>query len=119
MGIQHRESGYLRVHYLRAYKAPLYFCREHSTNQPFFMQNKANVKDAQMNINTFVTMRYAKIDIWLFGKNKANSKPTKPNLSQFQCLSKPYKANSNPKQTQSVARFLIFSWTDAVKRLKC
>ena len=42
MGIKHCQSSYLCAYYLRAYKAPLYICREYSTNQLFITQNKAN-----------------------------------------------------------------------------
>ncbi len=79
----HRESSYLR-----AYKAPvirllssaLYICRESSTNQLLFMQNKPNVKDAQINVNSYMKIIYEKLDTWLSVKNKANSNPIKPNL---------------------------------------
>jgi len=44
------------------------------------MQNKPNLKDAQMNVNIYYTMDY-KIFIPLAGqKNKPNSNPNKPNL---------------------------------------
>ena len=73
--------------YLRAYKAPViyvpirhYICRERSTNQLLFMQNKPNVKDAQINVNSYMKSKYEKLDTWLSGKNKANSNPIKPNL---------------------------------------
>ena len=58
-----------------------------------FMQNKAKVKYAKININTFVTMRYDKMDIWLFRQNKPNSNPIKANT-------KPIQSQFNPKQTQ-------------------
>jgi len=51
-----------------------------------FFQNKPNLPKSQMDINSFDTGKYAKLDTWLDGKNK-------PNQTQF-------KANSNPKQTQ-------------------
>ena len=87
----HRESSYLSAYkalYLRAYKAPdiyvpirhLYICREPSTNQLIFMQNKPNVKDAQINVNSYMKSKYEKLDTWLSGKNKPNSNPIKPNL---------------------------------------
>jgi len=52
-----------------------YICRESSTNQLFFMQNKPNFQKAQMNVNTVLTMDYDKKDTWWSGKNKPNSKP--------------------------------------------
>jgi hypothetical protein len=45
-----------------------------------FMQNKPNVKDAQINVNSYMKSKYEKLDTWLSGKNKANSNPNKPNL---------------------------------------
>ena len=39
------------------------------------MQNKPNVKDAKMNVSSFMTIKYEKLDTWLSGKNKPNSNP--------------------------------------------
>ncbi len=39
------------------------------------MQNKPNVKDAQINVNSYMKSIYEKLDTWLSGKNKANSNP--------------------------------------------
>jgi hypothetical protein len=44
------------------------------------MQNKPNVKDAQINVNSYMKSKYEKLDTWLSGKNKPNSNPNKPNL---------------------------------------
>jgi len=44
------------------------------------MQNKPNVKDAQINVNSYMKSKYEKLDTWLSGKNKPNSNPIKPNL---------------------------------------
>ncbi len=60
----------------------LYTCREPSTNQLLFMQNKPYVKDAQINVNSFMISKYEKLDTWLSGKNKANSNPIKPNFQK-------------------------------------
>ncbi len=49
---------------------------------PLFMQNKPNVKDAQINVNSYMKSNYEKLDIWLSGKNKPNSNPNKPNLKK-------------------------------------
>ena len=43
------------------------------------MQNKPNVKAAQINVNSYMKSKYEKLDTWLSGKNKANSNPNKPN----------------------------------------
>ncbi len=47
-----------------------------------FMQNKPNVKDAQINVNSYMKSKYGKLDTWLSGKNKPNSNPIKPNLKK-------------------------------------
>ncbi len=60
----------------------LYICREPSTNQLLFMQNKPNVKDAQINVNSYMKSKYEKLDTWLSGKNKDNSNPIKPNFQK-------------------------------------
>ncbi len=46
------------------------------------MQNKANLIDAQMNVNSFITKDYRKKDDFSVRKNKANSKPIKANLKR-------------------------------------
>ncbi len=43
------------------------------------MQNKANFRKAQMNVNSFITKDYRKNDAFAVQKNKANSKPIKAN----------------------------------------
>ncbi|MFH1882695.1 MAG: hypothetical protein ABIL62_08300 [Planctomycetota bacterium] len=60
----------------------LYICRESSTNQLLFMQNKPNFAKAQMNIKPYNTMDYENISDWTLGQNKPNSNPIKPN---FKC----------------------------------
>ncbi len=62
--------------------SPLYICRESSTNHLLFMQNKPNVKDAQINVNSYMKSKYEELDNWLSGKNKANSNPIKPNFQK-------------------------------------
>jgi len=59
-----------------------YICREPSTNQLLFIQNKPNVKGAQINVSSFIKIKYEKLDTWLNGKNKPNSNPIKPNLQK-------------------------------------
>ena len=72
---------------LRAYKA-LYNCRETFTDVmsplqiKLFMQNKANFRKSQMNVNKVLTRDYEKRTLGQLGKQsqfKANSKPIKPN----------------------------------------
>ena len=36
------------------------------------MQNKPNVKDAQINVTSYMKTKYEKLDTWLSGKNKPN-----------------------------------------------
>ncbi len=49
-----------------------------------FMQNKPKVKSAQINVSSFTTSKYVKMDTWLSGKNKPKTKPkqtqTNPNF---------------------------------------
>jgi hypothetical protein len=45
---------------------------EDSLQINLFMQNKPNVKDAQINVNSYMKSIYEKLDTWLNGKNKPN-----------------------------------------------
>ena len=65
--------------YLRVF-VPIrhYNCRGFSTNQLLFMQNKPNVKYAQINVSSYMKSKYEKLDTWLSGKNKPNSNPKQP-----------------------------------------
>ena len=47
-----------------------------------FMQNKANFRKAQMNVNSFITKDYRKNDAFAVQKNKPNSNPNKANLPE-------------------------------------
>ena len=57
--------------------SPLYICRESSTNQLLFMQNKPNLLNAQTNVSSFITKDYENERLYRHGKNK-------PNQTQFQ-----------------------------------
>ena len=57
----------------------LYICRESSTNQLLFMQNKPNFQDAQMNVSNVKTKNYKNFIPLAGQKNKPNSNPIKPN----------------------------------------
>jgi len=61
---------------LRAYKAPSTNV-EDSLQISLFMQNKPNVKVAQINVNSYMKSKYEKLDTWLNQKNKPNSNPIK------------------------------------------
>ncbi len=77
------------------------------------MQNKPNVKDAQINVNSYIKSIYEKLDAWLSGKNKPNSNPIKPNFKKAKMnvnlyVLEDYKneppygpKKTNPIQTQS------------------
>jgi len=62
----------------------LYICREPSTNQLLFMQNKPNLLDAQMNVSIFSTKVYENKSNWTLSENKPNSNPIKPNFRKAQ-----------------------------------
>jgi hypothetical protein len=55
-----------------------------------FMQNKANFRKSQMNVNKVLTKDYEKRTLGERGKNKANSKPIQ---TQYKANSKPNKPN--------------------------
>jgi len=63
------------------------------------MQNKANLLDAQMNVNLVYTKDYENIANWKLGENKPNSKPikanTKPIQTQFTGCSNERKLSNN------------------------
>jgi hypothetical protein len=48
------------------------------------MQNKPNYKDAQMNVNSLITMDYENFIPLAGQKNKPNSNPIKPNSRKAQ-----------------------------------
>jgi hypothetical protein len=56
----------------------LYICREPSTNQLLFMQNKPNFRKSQMNVNIYNRKNYENKSNWTIGQNKPNLKPNKP-----------------------------------------
>ncbi len=60
----------------------LYICREPSTNQLLFMQNKPNFRKSQMNANLYNTTDYENKRNWTLGENKPNTNPIKPNFKR-------------------------------------
>ncbi len=62
--------------------SPLYICRESSTNQLLFMQNKPNFKKSQMNVKLYNTEDYENKWQRRVRKNKPNSNPIKPNFQK-------------------------------------
>ena len=67
-----------------------------------FMQNKANFKRSQINLNSYMTSKYVKIDIWLFGKTNPIQTQTKPILANYKAWQSQNKANSNPTCSELV-----------------
>jgi len=57
----------------------LYICRELSTNQLLFMQNKPNLQKAKMNVSIYSQTDYENKSDWTIGQNK-------PNPSGLRCL---------------------------------
>jgi len=75
-------EGYDIRHTIYEIRVRLYICRESSTNQLLFMQNKPNFRKAQMNISVYSTMDYENLGDWTLGQNKPNSNPIKPNFQK-------------------------------------
>ncbi len=48
----------------------LYICRESSTNQLLFMQNKPNFQKSKMNVSILLQMDYENKRNWTLGENK-------------------------------------------------
>ena len=77
--IRHLSSACpVRVSFTLMGSSPLYICREPSTNQLLFIQNKPNLLDAQMNVSSIITTNYENIRNWTLGQNKPNSNPISP-----------------------------------------
>ncbi len=58
--------------------SPLYICRESSTNQLLFMQNKPNLLDAQMNVNIYYIKDYQILSRWRGKKTNPIQTQTNP-----------------------------------------
>jgi len=56
----------------------LYICREPSTNQLLFMQNKPNFQNGRINLKSCKEKDYENKSNWTLGENKPNSNPIKP-----------------------------------------
>jgi hypothetical protein len=61
-----------------------------------FIQNKPNFRKSQINVTSFGTGEYVKLDTWSDGKNKPKQTQFKPNQSQNKPNSNPIKAKTNP-----------------------
>jgi hypothetical protein len=69
------------------------------------MQNKANFRKSQVNINSVITSEYEQMDTWSSGKNKAKTKPIQTQTNPIQTQ---YKANSNPNKPNFLAPLEYF-----------
>jgi hypothetical protein len=66
--------------------SPLYICRESSTNQLLFMQNKPNSLNVQIYINIYDKKVYKNETAFRRGKNKPNSNPIAERVKLMQSL---------------------------------
>ncbi len=85
----------------------LYICRESSTNSPLFMQNKANLPNAQMNVSAVKTMNYEQRTMNDANKNKPNtnpiqtqSKPIPQRDTQYAIRDTRYKPNQSRSEAE-------------------
>ncbi len=108
--------------------SPLYNCRESSTNQLLFMQNKPNFQKAEMNVSNIITRTYKHFIPLAGQKNKPNSNPIKPNLRKAKMninsiITKDYrkkddfavrknKPNSNPIFLRTKTNATLFTTKD-------
>jgi hypothetical protein len=67
------------------------------------MQNKANLRNDKMNINTYLYMCYVNLGAWRGLKNKPNSKPIKPKTNPIQTQFKPKQTQFKANLTQNKA----------------
>jgi hypothetical protein len=67
-----------------------YSCRELSTNQPIFMQNKANLGKSQMNVNLIMTREYEKKSNRTFGENKPKQSQSRIGIPKAKILTRRY-----------------------------
>jgi len=72
--------GYLRFFVLIRH----YICREPSTNQLLFMQNKPNFQKSQMNVNIFSTKAYENLSNWTLGQKQTQFKPNQTQSQKSQ-----------------------------------
>ena len=84
--------------------SPLYICRESSTNQLLFMQNKPNSLNVQIYINIYDTKDYKNFIPLAGQKNKPNSNPIKPNLPKCKIYSKCVFAKDYRKKDDFIVR---------------
>ena len=82
MSIENPTLAHFRHFSLLFTLSPLYICREFSTNQQLFMQNKPNLVRRRRIANAVYTMDYENKWPWRVRNNKPNSNPIKPNLQK-------------------------------------
>jgi len=76
--------------------APLHLSRT-LYKSALFMQNKANLMDALMNVSPVITREYKNKSNWKLGENKANSNPTCRGVAPAASPPRRGEAGSNPK----------------------
>ncbi|MGB2810097.1 MAG: hypothetical protein WBC22_20320 [Sedimentisphaerales bacterium] len=83
---------------------PLYAIRstkDYVRKNKLFMQNKANFRKSQMNVNNVLTKVYDKKDTWSIGKTKPIQSQFKPNTNPIQTQYKPNQSQNKPNQSQN------------------
>jgi hypothetical protein len=101
---EHRTTKYeIRFTIHASRNSPLHLSRI-LYKSALFMQNKPNVKDAQINVNSYMKSKYEKLDTWLSGKNKPNSNPIKPNLVRRRRIANVYDTKDYRKKDDFVVQ---------------
>jgi hypothetical protein len=85
----------------------LHSTKDYVRNYQLFLQNKPKVKCAQINVSSFITNKYVKMDTWLSGKNKANQSQSNPIQSQF---------TKRPKMNLNIYPTMVYSNKLAIRR---
>ncbi len=88
----------------------LYICRDASTNQLLFMQNKPNFQKAKMNVKSLITMNYE-------NKWHRRVRKNKPKQTQSQYLTYPQRAKIKHAVATAEAAKLL-PWLDYVACLR-
>jgi hypothetical protein len=86
----------------------LYNCKECSTNRPCFMQNKANFRKSQMDVNLSMTKYYEKKSKWTFGENKPNfseDRGQKTEISRRNLVEKHGRTLSNKRIMRDIKQY--------------
>ncbi len=120
---RHFSSLYFTLAHFRHFSSlftpsPLYICRESSTNQLLFMQNKPNFRKSQMNVSIFSKMAYEYKSNWTLSENKPNSNPIKPNLLKDKTNATLFATNDYRKKDDFVVRIIKLNFQNAKNECK-